>query len=297
MNIEKLAKKVLTQASYAYLKSCKISWNVNSLLKSNTKMDKGDALILGFAMLPHSYLDEYTQEKNISVCPLAKMNNCIKGCLGTDSGHYSMKKGNAHFKLLKHSILYHYAPDVLKSLLIAELTSLNAKLSMEEKTADIRLNVFSDINWVKFLGEDVFKLSNLFFYDYTKVITEKRIEDALKLNYTLAYSITPAVTGSEFLQKKLDTALMNLDFTALVVPEKIKSSIIEQINDFYKSKGVKSFKAIDGDIVDNFNQLKNGFVHQHIILKGKASTNKVKENLPVEFQSFDQIKTALNWSK
>lgn len=289
MNIQKIAEKVLTKESFDFLTENKISWNINSLLSGNTKMDKGNSIVLGFAMLPHSYFNTYTQDKTSTVCAMAKVNNCIKGCLGTDSGHYSMKKGNAHFRLLKHSILYHYAPDVLRDLLTAELKALNAKLSMEEKSADIRLNVFQDIDWVRFLGEDIFKLNNLFFYDYTKVLTERKISYVDDLNYTLAYSVTPAVLESDFLMKKVDNALINLDFTAFVVPENLKAEIIKGINSFYASKGVKSFEAIDGDIIDNFNSFKNKFVHKHIILKGKASTNKVKNNLPVEFKSLEQI--------
>jgi hypothetical protein len=220
---------------------------------------------------------------------MADMADCTKGCLGTDSGHYSMKKGNAHFKLVKASLAYHFHRFELDALISAEINRLRAKAKKDKGQYHIRLNVFSDIDYTKYFSSDEY----IQFYDYTKVLTLAKATRARLANYELAYSATPALKTNKVLQKKLAMALKYLSFTAWVVPADIHQAVIRRLNDWgntMRDVGNKDWRymAVDGDKFDHFATRKDDLVeHRFLILKGKASTNKVKNNLPVEWSNVD----------
>jgi hypothetical protein len=118
------------------------------LLNVNKKLSQGDSLNYGLELLP-----SVLSGKNL--CPMA--GDCKYTCIafsGTNNmiASTKIKKGTglstALMSRARKTFLYLNDTERFEKLLKIEITTLSAKAELLGKTANFRLNVFSDIDWI-----------------------------------------------------------------------------------------------------------------------------------------------------
>lgn len=152
---------------------------------SNAKMEKNEVPTYGLSMTPHKELGMQLG----NACPWAT--TCVDSCLGPHSGRGfdpAVKKAR-----LARRCLWLFARQTFIELLTAELASIDRMAGLLGQTWLVRLNVYSDILWERFLPLEGF--TNLQFYDYTKAPLSARPN--LPRNYDLTYSFDGTAKGRE----------------------------------------------------------------------------------------------------
>lgn len=211
-----IKKSVKSYMKTLHLDECKAELVKKGLLKQNSKLSKGNNLNYGVELLP-----SVLSGKNL--CPSA--GKCKLTCLAF-SGPQGLIYGKAMFKgeminkqlklLARRTYVYLNDHDWFIKLLKAELTHKQTLSELTSKNLNIRLNVFSDIDWTFLTNE----LKNISFYDYTKVWTRKSTS-----NYHLTFSASERTDKFEifekaaqgenvavvFNEKKLPNNFLNLD--------------------------------------------------------------------------------------
>ena len=174
------------------LDTCKKELVKKGLLKTNSKLSKGDNLNVGLELLP-SVLS------GANLCPSA--GKCKLTCLAF-SGPQGTIYGNAMFtgeminvqiKLLaRRTFVYLNDREWFVKLLKHELTSKQTLSELVGGSLHVRLNVFSDIDWTFVTNE----VKNVSFYDYTKVWTRKSTA-----NYHLTFSASETTDKFSIFEK------------------------------------------------------------------------------------------------
>lgn len=169
----------------AYL-ALALEWNMKLLTPShaNTKMRKGGGLHRRYL----SYI-LHLAPANLSgnnVCPMAS-DGCKAACLNTAGRGQFNSIQNARINKTKRlfSDRSKFMDDLFKDLL-----AVTRKAKRESKTAVVRLNGTSDLNWSSMIFSNGMSLIELFsdiqFYDYTKVWV--RFNKPIPKNYHLTFS-------------------------------------------------------------------------------------------------------------
>lgn len=149
------------------------------LLGSNKKLHKSDIKTKGLSLLPHTLaIDESAEVKGFNLCP-SSTEGCRKTCI--------YQSGNARFTLTNIGRYYKTRfffehKQIFLNFLEAELSSFRGA---------VRLNVFSDLPWEKYLELDT--MMWIQFYDYTKVT--QRYENYLYGNFPYNYHLTYSYSG------------------------------------------------------------------------------------------------------
>lgn len=277
-NLTKIAKTVLLPQAFDALLNSKGEITVGELLTGNSKLDKGGDLVLGFAMLPHTKINDFLVYDYLvpSVCSTAILHGCPNICLGTNSGHYSMPNGSAFKALLKRSILWNFAPNVVWDGFEKEILKAIKKAIKLGSKVYIRLNVLSDERkqmnkFIEYFMEKYPQYKSLVeFYDYTKIPAIMGV-----IHDSTALSVSKKVFTDQRLRSKYTAMLPKFKYSAIVVPEDKKDSVISQLQS-------SSYTAIDGDLIDNFIKYVDSR-HIILVLKSKASKNTKLAELDKNF--------------
>ena len=187
-----IKKSVKAYMKTLTLDECKKDLIKKGLLKQNSKLSKGNNLNYGLELLP-----SVLSGKNL--CPSA--GKCKLTCLafsgpqGTIYGK-AMFRGdmiNKQLKLLaRRTFVYLNDKEWFLKLLKTELSHKNNMAELMGGTINVRLNVFSDIDW-RFLTDE---LKNISFYDYTKVWNRKSTA-----NYHLTFSASETTDNFSIFEK------------------------------------------------------------------------------------------------
>lgn len=230
---------------------------VTSLLGSNTKLEKSNAIITGLTLAPFKLINTFDNGTNVNYCANGK--DCFSTCLFNQSGRYGFK-GDDGFSTaqkagIKRALYYKNRPDRFFRLLSAEIESKVANIEDNQKLY-IRLNVMSDINFSDY-KKAIFKKYNgqVVFYDYTK------ISDNLLNNTNMALSMTKKGLSLNDIKTVLKTGSK---ISAIVSKEDKK----QLISEFPKL-------CIDGDKHDLFFKEQGLFT----LLAPKGLSNKQKSDL------------------
>lgn len=211
---------------------------------AKTKKNSFDTYIL--------YLAPYRQNsKNINICPQAS-DGCAAACLFTAGrGKFS----NVQKARINKTEYFLHDKELFCLQLADELTKINAQAAKKNKTVLIRLNGTSDLDFIyllkKYAQLDALSLSNLVFYDYTKILG--KVKKYLGSNkYILTYSRAENNEAETLEALKLG-ANVSIVFT-------------NYLPEYYKG-----FKVIDGDASDNVMIYNKGVI---LGLKAKGDARK-----------------------
>lgn len=201
---------------------------------SNTKMDKNEVPTYGLSMTPHKELGMQLG----NACPWAT--TCVESCLGPHSGRgFDPKIQRAR---LARRCLWLFARKLFLELLEGELAALNRTAKLLGQVWLVRLNVYSDILWERFIELEQF--DSLQFYDYSKAPYTARPN--LPANYDITYSYDGTETG---LERALE-CLANGRRVAVVYYQDGafcgKAAMKQQLPATFQG-----FPVIDGDVDDN----------------------------------------------
>ena len=187
-------------------KSFKDKWKFNykDLLSkgNNLKLNKSEIATYGLNLTP----DNVT-------CQNAKLAGCMKTCI-VDSGHAKVFKKINQARTNRKKLFYQNT-DLFMQCLIDNIE--NAINKNSEKIA-FRLNMFSDIQFenVKYKGLNIyqiFKDSNVQFYDYTKIF--ERFTNLEKMHLLDICHLTFSYMPNPLFAKELNKAMktdMNIAF-------------------------------------------------------------------------------------
>lgn len=127
-----------------------------------------------------------------NTCPYATSNklDCVAICI--------MSTGNGRFQSVqdcrkRRTRMLFDRPDLFLALIWHDLMLLEAKARIEDKALAVRLNVFSDLDWVQIAPWLFDGFGEAYFYDYTKEI-ERFDGRPLPANYTLTFSANESIS-------------------------------------------------------------------------------------------------------
>ena len=174
------------------LDECKKELVKKGILKQNSKLSKGNNLNFWVELLP-SVLS------GSNLCPSA--GKCKLTCLAF-SGPQGTIYGKAMFTgeminkqlqlLARRTFVYLNDKDWFVKLLKTELAFKNNMAELVGGSINVRLNVFSDVDW-RFLTDE---LNNISFYDYTKVWNRQSTA-----NYHLTFSASETTDKFSIFEK------------------------------------------------------------------------------------------------
>lgn len=221
------------------------------LLNQNLKLKKAAKFGInqfGLELLPHSL-------SGVNLC-VASSKSCRATCL-VNSGHSGMKNSIAKKKYRTDLFLNDKVNFI--SLLVGEITYLETVY----KNIQIRLNVFSDIEWenIKYDNKNIFEhFPKIKFFDYTKISYRLKLD--IK-NYHVVFSgqENNRHVWSKFLNRNNQVALV---FTK--VPETYHG-----------------YPVVSGDESDNLWQWKDrgvilGLKYKNVIIKDIKNKDLIKDN-------------------
>jgi hypothetical protein len=120
----------------------------------------------------------------INLCPMAEIAGCKAPCLFT-AGRGAMNI--VQMGRLRKTLMYLQYPDKFKSMLIADIKTLQRKAKRDAMTPMVRLNGTSDIRWEVVFPEVFSIFYGIQFYDYTK-ISNRRLGKISNYDLTFSYS-------------------------------------------------------------------------------------------------------------
>jgi hypothetical protein len=234
------------------LETVKAEFTKDSLLNRNKKLEKGTGIPnFGLELTPSKFAQDI-----VNMC--GNEGICLFTCL-VFSGQDNMMKSksmilsNTLKKRIRRTFLLIMDPDFALAKLTEEIQALSDTYQM----VALRMNVFSDLDWVKAL--DPTKWDNVIWYDYTKKVSN--LESSTKKSFT--YS------ASEKDQDKDLIALLNRGYNVAMV--------------FHTNKLPSSwngFKVIDGDEHDRRYEDPKGVVvglKQKTTMGGKTKTKFTRD--------------------
>ena len=220
---------------------------------SNAKTEKNELKTFILYMAPAN-----TNSFGINLCPKAS-EGCMNSCLAT-SGRMGFSS-NIAARIRKADFYIQFRTEFCE-LLYSELYRINKAAQKGNYKVAIRLNGTTDLDFFAILknriGRDLFELSNLVFYDYTKILgkVKKYLSEIKSGKYVLTFSRSEN-NWSEC------TEALNLGVNVAVVfdnKEPLPSDYM-------------GFKVIDGDKSD-IEMLKNSGLILGLKAKGKAKKDK-----------------------
>jgi len=223
-----------------------INFNGNLLSSgSNSKIKKDNGneyIIAGLSLAPSDTVD------GINVCPMSKCAGCREGCL------YSAGRGafsNVQKARIRKTEWYRDDRQGFLSALEGDIHAFKNKCRQLGVKPAIRLNVLSDINFIKLIE----KFPDVQFYDYTKVT--KRAFMKLPDNYHLTFSYSDVPEYRKHIQKVIKETNHNV---AVVFRSKLPDTFMGR-------------KVIDGD--------KNDFRwdDQQNVIVGLKAKGKAKQDV------------------
>lgn len=198
------------------------------------------------------YLAPYRQNsKNINICPQAS-DGCAAACLFTAGrGKFS----NVQSARINKTEYFLHDKEKFCLQLAGELTKINRQAEKNNETVLIRLNGTSDLDFIHLLKKyaqlDALALTNLIFYDYTKILGKvKKYLGSDK--YILTYS---RAENNE--AQALEALRLGANVSAVFTGQLPKT--------------YKGFKVIDGDVSDNVMVENRGVI---LGLKAKGDARK-----------------------
>lgn len=198
----------------------------NLLSESISKLNKNSLPTFGLALLPATYSELG------NLCAFS--DSCAETCVafsGNGSFNSTMRS-----RQVKTHLMINY-PESFMILLKHEISEVARKY----KTAQIRLNTYSDIRYENIMPEVFAHYPQIQFYDYTKHPVSSR--PWLPENYKLTYSVSEKTTAKEI--EKAKTANRNLAVVVSVRSGKVKD----------KWRAIKATWAgiptVDGDQTDD----------------------------------------------
>ena len=120
----------------------------------------------------------------VNLCPMAEIAKCKAPCLFT-AGRGAMNI--VQMGRLRKTLMYLQYPDKFKSMLIADIETLQRKAKRDGMTPMVRLNGTSDIRWEVVFPEIFSIFYGIQFYDYTK-IPNRRLGNIQNYDLTFSYS-------------------------------------------------------------------------------------------------------------
>ena len=206
------------------------------------------------------YLAPYRQNsKNINICPQAS-DGCAAACLFTAGrGKFS----NVQKARINKTEYYLHDKERFILQLADELTKINTQAAKNKQTVLIRLNGTSDLDFIyllkKYAQLDALNLSNLIFYDYTKILGKVKKYLGSK-KYFLTYS------------RAENNEAQTLE--ALSLGANVSAVFNGPLPKYYKG-----FKVIDGDKSDNVMIYNRGAI---LGLKEKGDAKKDTSGFVIE---------------
>ena len=120
----------------------------------------------------------------VNICPMSEIAKCKAPCLFT-AGRGAMNI--VQMGRLRKTLMYLQYPDKFKSMLIADIETLQRKAKRNAMTPMVRLNGTSDIRWEVVFPEVFSIFYGIQFYDYTK-ISNRRLGKISNYDLTFSYS-------------------------------------------------------------------------------------------------------------
>jgi len=120
----------------------------------------------------------------VNLCPMSEIAKCKAPCLFT-AGRGAMNI--VQMGRLRKTLMYLQYPDKFKSMLIADIETLQRKAKRNAMTPMVRLNGTSDIRWEVVFPEVFSIFYGIQFYDYTK-ISNRRLGKISNYDLTFSYS-------------------------------------------------------------------------------------------------------------
>ena len=120
----------------------------------------------------------------VNLCPMSEIAKCKAPCLFT-AGRGAMNI--VQMGRLRKTLMYLQYPDKFKSMLIADIETLQRKAKRDAMTPMVRLNGTSDIRWEVVFPEVFSIFYGIQFYDYTK-ISNRRLGKISNYDLTFSYS-------------------------------------------------------------------------------------------------------------
>ena len=120
----------------------------------------------------------------VNLCPMSEIAKCKAPCLFT-AGRGAMNI--VQMGRLRKTLMYLQYPDKFKSMLIADIETLQRKAKRDKLEPMVRLNGTSDIRWEVVFPEVFSIFYGIQFYDYTK-ISNRRLGKISNYDLTFSYS-------------------------------------------------------------------------------------------------------------
>ena len=120
----------------------------------------------------------------VNLCPMSEIAKCKAPCLFT-AGRGAMNI--VQMGRLRKTLMCLQYPDKFKSMLIADIETLQRKAKRNAMTPMVRLNGTSDIRWEVVFPEIFSIFYGIQFYDYTK-ISNRRLGKISNYDLTFSYS-------------------------------------------------------------------------------------------------------------
>ena len=175
------------------------------LLGTSYKVDKGrtKGIYTGILYMAPANSSGITRNgRELNVCPWFTK-GCRAGCLGEHAGRMVYHTvGNSR---LWKTALYAAAPNLMREMIVQELTRLTAKVAKTGDALAIRLDGTSDLGLSK-LWKLPAAFPSISFYDYTKSVSRIRdYKDTDGVHYT--FSASEAADSRQGAQMALDKGL------------------------------------------------------------------------------------------
>ncbi len=220
-------------------------WNGNLLSAgSNAKLikDNGDEYVIaGLSLAPADMVE------GINVCAMAECAGCKDDCLNTSGrGAFS----NVQQARIRKTEFYRDDREGFMSTVEGDISAFKRKCEQLGVKPAIRLNVLSDINYIKMIE----KFPTVQFYDYTKNI--KWAYKKLPPNYHLTFSYSGKAGYKNLIDKVIKETSHNV---AVVFKDKLPATF-------------KGRRVIDGDVNDF------RFDDDECVIVGLKAKGKAKKN-------------------
>jgi hypothetical protein len=191
------------------------------------------------------YLTPY-KNSGVNLCAMAHIALCFLACLFT-AGRGAMNV--VQMGRLRKTLMYLQYPDKFKSMLIADIKTLQRKAKRDNLEPMVRLNGTSDIRWEIVFPEIFSIFYGIQFYDYTKISNRKlgKIQ-----NYDLTYSYSGVKKYQPFVDK--------------AIKDRMRMAVVFEK---YLPKTFKGLKVVNGDDTDIRPYDAQGVV-VGLLAKGKA---------------------------
>jgi len=194
------------------------------------------------------YLTPY-KNSGTNLCAMAHLALCFLACLFT-AGRGAMSV--VQMGRLRKTLMFLQYPNEFKSMLIADIETLQRKARRDNLEPMVRLNGTSDVRWEVVFPEVFSIFYGIQFYDYTKIPNRKlgKIQ-----NYDLTYSYSGVKEYQPFVDK--------------AIKDRMRMAVVFEK---YLPKTFKGMKVVNGDDTDIRPREPQG-VAVGLLAKGKARSD------------------------